>query len=90
MRLEYWWNIVEGAVCVTYRHFTSAEGPGGLAQGVGLPFSDKKNDGSRYFLMHTNWRPVGTDWVLGNVQVNIHSPPKRQVISYQDRDTARC
>jgi len=87
MRLEYWWNVVEGAVSVTYREFKSAEGHSGLAQGVGLPFSDRKVDGSRYFVMHTNWRPVGTDWIVGNVQIDIHSPPQRQTISFKHPDT---
>jgi hypothetical protein len=87
MRLDYWWNVVEGAVSVTYRQFTSAEGPSGLAQGIGLPFSDHKVDGSRFFLMHTNWRPAGTDWIEGNVQVDIHSPPQRQMISFKHPDT---
>jgi hypothetical protein len=86
MAVDYWWNVVEGAVCVTYREFTSAEGASGLAQGIGLPFSDRKADGSRYFIMHTNWRPVGTDWIEGNVQVDFHSPPKRQMISFKYPD----
>jgi hypothetical protein len=86
MRLDYWWNVVEGAVSVTYRQFTSVEGHSGLAQGIGLPFSDRKVDGSRYFIMHTNWRPVGTDWIEGNVRVNIHSPPQRQTISFKHPD----
>jgi hypothetical protein len=87
MRMDYWWNVVEGAVSVIYRQFMSAERTGGLAQGVGLPFSDQKPDGTRYFLMHTNWRPVGTDWIEGNVQVDFHSAPKRQIISFKHPDT---
>lgn len=88
MRLDYWWNVVEGAVSVTYREYASADGPSGLAQSVGLPFSDRNVDGSRYFVMHTNWRPVGTDCIEGNVQVDIHSPPQRQIISFRPPYTA--
>ncbi len=81
-RLGYWWQLVEGAVSVTYRQFTSKEGSSGMAQGVALPFSDKRPDGSRYFLMHTNWRPVGADWIEGNVEVEYQKTSERRLISY--------
>jgi hypothetical protein len=83
-RMAYWWQVVEGAVSVTYREFKSKEGPSGFAQGIGLPFSDRRPDGSRYFLMHTNWRPVGTDWIDGNVRADIQTTSARQMIAFKD------
>ena len=83
-RLAYWWQVVEGAVSVTYRQFTSKEGSSGLAQGVALPFSDRGTDGSRYFLMHTNWRPVGTDWIEGHTKVEYQNTSERRLVSFLD------
>jgi hypothetical protein len=83
-RLSYWWQVVQGAVSVTYRQFTSKDGQSGLVQGVALPFSDEKPDGSRYFLMHTNWRPVGTDWVGGNVKVDFQNTSERRMAKFRE------
>ena len=32
--------------------------------------------------MHTNWRPVGTDWIIGNVDVELKTTSDRRMISY--------
>ena len=34
--------------------------------------------------MHTNWRPVGTDWIIGNVDVELARTSDRRLISYLD------
>ena len=71
------------AVSVTYRRFTSKEGPSRLAQGVSLPLSDTQTGDSRFFLMHTNWRPVGTDWIAGNVEVDYQNTCERRMVSFK-------
>src|ERR1700761_3914522 len=80
--LERAWAIAEGAISVRYRKFASKDGQEGLAQGIALPFSGQDAAGGRHFLMHTNWRPVGTDWIMGNVDVDIHNPTDRRMISF--------
>lgn len=81
-RLDWCWRIVEGAVTVSYRTFKS-EGRGAAnAQGVSLPFRDIEDDGARYFLMHTNWRPVGDDWIDGSVTADAQTPDVRRIISF--------
>ena len=80
--LERAWAITEGAISVRYRKFTSKDGQEGLAQGIALPFSGQDPQGGRHFLMHTNWRPVGSDWIMGNVDVDIQNPTDRRMISF--------
>lgn len=81
-RLSYWWQVVEGSVAVSYRPFKSLDGGAAVAQGVALPFSDELPDGARYFLMHTNWRPVGTDWIMGNVTVEHQRRCERRIARF--------
>jgi hypothetical protein len=81
-RLAWCWQLVQGAVTVSYRSFKSEGRSAANAQGVSLPFSDIKADGSRYFLMHTNWRPVGDDWIDGHVTADAPVPVSRQIISF--------
>jgi hypothetical protein len=81
-RLDWAWAITEGAVTVLYRQFKSKDGHEGLAQGIALPFSGEDSNGGRHFLMHTNWRPVGTDWIIGNVDVDLKDPSDRRMISF--------
>ena len=81
-RLDWAWAITEGAITVLYRRFASKEGHDGLAQGIALPFSGEDSNGGRCFLMHTNWRPVGTDWIIGNVDVDLKDPSDRRMISF--------
>jgi hypothetical protein len=81
-RLDWAWRITEGAVSVLYRQFTSQDGHSGLAQGIALPFFGEDDKGARRFLMHTNWRPVGTDWIMGNVDVELKQVSDRRMISY--------
>jgi hypothetical protein len=82
--LERAWAITEGAITVRYRRFSSKDGHEGLSQGIALPFSGEDADGGRYFLMHTNWRPVGNDWVMGNVDVELGNTSRREMISFMD------
>ena len=81
-RLRWCWNIVEGAVTVSQRAYNSKEHGHVIAQGVSLPFSDRRLDGSGRFLMHINWRPVGTDWIEGQVAADAQPPEDRRLISY--------
>lgn len=83
LRLSYWWLVVEGAVSVTYRKFTSHDGAIGMFQGVALPFSDETEDGHRFFLMHTNWRPEGPDKVAGNVRVDFQTTSERRMVRFR-------
>lgn len=82
--LAWSWEIVSGAVSVYYRSYKSKAESSGLNQGVSLPFSDEKNDGTRYFLTHTNWRPLGNDWIEGSVTVDLQLPTERRVISFKE------
>jgi hypothetical protein len=70
-RLAWCWQIAEGAMAVQYRTFKSSDGRLVEAQGISLPFLDVAADGARFFLMHTNWRPQGNDWIEGNVRANV-------------------
>ncbi len=81
-RLDWAWRITEGACAVQFRQFTSHDGHSGMAQGIALPFSGEDDKGARRFLMHTNWRPVGTDWIIGNVEVELKTTTDRRMISY--------
>jgi hypothetical protein len=74
-RLAWCWEIVTGAVTVSYRPYKSRSNPKATAQCMSLPFCDTGRDGERCFLMHTNWRPEGSDWVAGNVQADARTPP---------------
>jgi hypothetical protein len=82
--LAWKWQIASGAVCVYYRSYKSKTESSGLAQGVALPFSDEVTDGARYILTHTNWRPVGSDWVEGNVHLDLQIPSEKRVISFRE------
>ncbi len=82
-RMAWCWEIAQGAVTVSYRRYETAGQSTGLAQGMSLPFSDRDADGARYFLMHSNWRPVGSEWVIGNVQADAQTPPERRIISFR-------
>src|SRR5665213_1409135 len=79
--LAWMWQIASGAVSVYSRPYKSNIGSSGLAQGVALPFSDE-HEGLRYFLTHTNWRPVGDEWVQGNVTIDLQIPSQRRVIGF--------
>jgi hypothetical protein len=81
-RLDWAWAISEGAVTVLYRQFKSKDGHEGLAQGIALPFSGEDTEGGRFFLMHTNWRPVGAEWIIGNVDVDLKDPSQRRMIRF--------
>jgi hypothetical protein len=81
-RLDWAWAITEGAITVLYRRFASKEGHDGLTQGIALPFSGEDTNGSRHLLLHTNWRPVGTDWIIGNVDVDLQNTSDRRMISF--------
>ncbi len=81
-RLDWAWAITQGAVTVLMRKFKSCDGSEGLAQGIALPFSGEDAEGGRNFLMHTNWRPVGSDWIIGNVDVDLREPSGRKMISF--------
>ena len=81
-RLDWAWRITEGACTVLYRQFTSKDGHSGMAQGIALPFAGEDDNGGRRFLMHTNWRPVGTDWIIGNMDVELKTTSDRRMISY--------
>jgi hypothetical protein len=76
------WAISQGAITVRYRRFSSRDGHQGLCQGIALPFSGEDGDGGRHFLMHTNWRPVGDDWIVGNVDVELGNTSRREMISF--------
>lgn len=84
-RLAFCWQIVLGAVTVFYRAYESAGHAKGLAQGTSLPFCDVDADGTRYFAMHSNWRPVGNEWTLGNVSADVQMPPRRMIVSFKQR-----
>jgi hypothetical protein len=81
-RLDWAWAITEGAVTVLYRQFKSKDGHEGFAQGIALPFSGEDAEGGRFFVMHTNWRPVGAEWIIGNVDVDLKNPSSRRMISF--------
>ncbi|HEX4301638.1 MAG TPA: hypothetical protein VHZ78_02510 [Rhizomicrobium sp.] len=81
-RMAWCWEIVLGAATVSWRQYETAGQSKGLAQGMSLPFSDRVADGARYFLMHSNWRPVGGEWVPGTVQADAQTPPQRRIISF--------
>jgi hypothetical protein len=87
-RLDWAWRITEGACSVLYRQFNSHEGNSGLAQGIALPFAGEDDKGARRFLMHTNWRPTGTDWIIGNVDVELNKTSDRRMISYLEEPVA--
>ena len=38
--------------------------------------------------MHTNWRPVGTDWIIGNRDVELKKSSDRRMISYLEEPVA--
>ena len=84
-RLDWAWAITEGAITVLYRRFASKDGHEGLAQGIALPFSGEDTNGSRHLLLHTNWRPVGTDWIIGNVDVDVQNTTDRRMISFMTK-----
>lgn len=69
--LSHWWQVVEGAISVTYLEVKPSDSAPGIAQCVGLPFSDTDPDGARYGLVHTNWRPSGSSWIEGNVEAGL-------------------
>lgn len=87
-RLAYWWELTEGAVSVTYRRFSSRNGASRLVQGVALPLSQEESDGARHFLMHTNWRPAGDDWIEGNVNVEYQTNCERRLVSFRTDNAA--
>jgi len=87
-RLDWAWRITEGARTVLYRQFSSHDGHSGMAQGIALPFAGEDDKGARRFLMHTNWRPVGTDWIIGNVDVELKKTSDRRMISYMAEPAA--
>lgn len=82
-RLAACWEIVEGAVSVSWRTYKSVDGSFGLAQCTTLPLSDMGADGARLFLKHSNWRPVASDWTPGNVEADANRSPKRLLVSFK-------
>ena len=76
------WAITEGAIAVLSREFRSRDGHCGFAQGIALPFSGEDAEGGRHYLLHTNWRPVGTDWIIGNVDVDLKTPSEYRLVSF--------
>ena len=80
-RLDWCWRIVEGAATVSYRAFKTARGVV-HAQGMSLPLSDCAQDGARFFVMHTNWRPEGSDWFEGTVSGDMQTPFKSAMKSF--------
>jgi hypothetical protein len=75
-------------VSVYYRSYRSQNGSSGVAQGMGLPLADIRLDGSRLFLLHNNWRPVGEDCMVGTVAVDLQIPAEKKVIRFTQDDTA--
>ena len=76
IRLSRTWAVGEGGVMAANRQFGSNR-TACSAQEVYLPFSDRPGDDVRYYMMHSNWRPVGGEWVTGTAQTNTslaHDP----------------
>lgn len=63
-RMDRTWAVASGGVMAAMRDFGA--GPAlARAQEVYLPFCDAPDDTTRYHLLHTNWRPVGSEWLAG-------------------------
>jgi hypothetical protein len=83
-RLAWCWSIVEGAVASSYRSYKSVEQQDLVAQELSLPFAGPIQDGNpRHFLLHTNWRPVTSDWIVGNVNGDPQIAAAKQLISFK-------
>lgn len=81
-KLDWAWQVTQGAVSVLYREFRSKNGLGAQAQGIALPFSGEDADGARHFVMHTNWHPEGNNWIIGDVKAELNYPSNRRLIKF--------
>jgi hypothetical protein len=87
-KLDWAWQVAQGAVSVLRRQFRSKNGVSATAQGIALPFSGEDADGARQFLMHSNWHPEGNNWVVGDVKAELNYPLDRRVITFVQRATS--
>jgi len=81
-KLDWAWQIAEGAVSVLHREFRSKNALRLQAEGIALPFSAEDADGPRHFVMHTNWHPEGNNWIIGDVKAELNYPSNRRLISF--------
>lgn len=64
LRLERNSLTVGGAMSAGRRRDPDRNGPSQWFSDVQLPFSDIAEDGARSYLHHSNWRPVGAEFLL--------------------------
>ena len=56
--------LVMGHVITSRKPLRHDNGRVDWVEDICLPFADPAEDGSRRYLGHTNWNPVGDDWML--------------------------
>jgi len=83
----HWWGVATGGISVSYRQFHSKEF-NGLVQHIGLPFCDELPGDARFIVLHTDWRPVGTDTIQGNVSMNLRDGSHMKLMRYTASETA--
>lgn len=70
-RMERAWTIGNGAIQTGGRTFRSLFGRNERADELYLPLYDERDADLPAFLMHSNWRPDGDEWVPGAVTTDL-------------------
>ena len=70
-RLAYAWAIGEGLIMTGRRKFRNSVGAETHADEIYLPLSDRPASDVRTYLMHSDWRPEGEDWLEGRVNTDL-------------------
>ena len=62
--------------------FLSLGGTAVTAQGICLPLLDVLPDGSRFYLVHTSWRPKGDDMLMHSVRSDFNKDDGRIIETF--------
>jgi hypothetical protein len=86
-RLANAWAIGEGLIMTGHRKIRDSAGGETHALEIYLPLSDRPSTDMRLYLMNSDWRPVGDDWLEGRVNTNLDltlDPHAAALESYSD------
>lgn len=72
--------IVQGAIFCATRPFLRDDGAFDMVQEICLPFADRAEDGTRRYLLHSDWQPQGDSHRISGLPRTDTSIPKTRVI----------
>jgi len=81
IRLERMWSVANGAVMSANRNFALLGGGSVSVEEIYLPLFARPDAAARFYLHHSNWRPVGHEWMAGTVKTNLNLAQNPSAIS---------